>query len=998
MSTRSRRAPARSTDLTLLLTDVESSTLLWERSPAHMENAIDRLDKTLRRVVAAHSGKLVKSKGEGDSAFAVFEDPIGAVNAALDLQKVLCAEEWATELPLRIRMGINVGPVLRRSNDYFGEPVHRAARLRAAAHGGQILLSEELGRRVRPNLPTNISLRDLGLRRLKDLKRPERIYQLVHPDLNQTFPPITTLDPRSQNLPVQPTEFVGRQREIETIKRLLRGQTRLLTLTGPGGVGKTRVALQAAADLIDDFDNGIWVAMLAEVQDASLIPNAVASALRVKETPGATATQALIAHLAATPMLLVLDNFEHVLEAAPFVGELLSTCPDLKVLVTSRSWLNLRAEHHLEIGPLPVPEDPDQLSSEDVEAYDALALFSRRVAAVNPSFQPSRRDIVLMARVCARLEGLPLALELAAAQMRTRGLDQMLDELENRLKVLVEGPVDLPPRHQALRAAIGWSYDLLTDQQRRLMNRLGVFAGSFDAERAESLTGATRADLKPLIQHHLVTAEEDERCRFLETVRDFALEKLADSGEEEPLRRRHFEVFLEASQKLGEGIGGPNAGLSISTFLMWLPDLRAALDWAAANDRARGVQMAINLYPLWVPAGLNSEGRRSLNEYLPDAPSLDPPTQVTLHHAIGWMGLVSADTSTAKSHLEKAIQLEDQALPGMRSALRAGLGTTLTMMGDIPGAKRVLEEALTLPDEEHLPRTLANIHNGLGIIASMSANYEEARGHWEEARKKLAEIGDLASLSSLLVNLAGLAFNQGDLQGSHDIYVESAEVARKLGSVATLSKSLNGLGQTAIEREDFDEADAILSEAVDLRRETEDPQGLAFSLMNLAKVKWRKSRTDEAVRMSDEAMEVARKVGNPQLTASLLLIASEIRMETGTPDEAARLLVESLGVLNAIGDLRGVAVGLEVLAGCIAKKSPRREALVLLGAADELREKAGGRRMPADERFVERLAGEVAGAISGEDSNVAREQGRSMDGAAAVELALNEAKAFDSVN
>lgn len=993
MPASSKGADPRHAELTLLLTDVESSTSLWERWSTEMAEATDQMDAHLHRIVASHSGTLVKSKGEGDSSFAIFENPLNAVLAAGDFQKVLSTEDWATRLSLRVRMGINVGPVLLRSNDYFGPTVNRTARLRGAAHGGQVLLSEELGRRIQDELPQGFSLRDLGLRRLKDLTRPERIYQLVHPELIQSFPPIAALDARAHNLPIQPTEFVGRKKELESIKELLRGRARLLTLTGPPGVGKTRLATQSSADLIDEFEHGVWLVMLAEIQDHSLVPNAIAAAMGIKELPGGSATEALIASLQSQSVLLVLDNFEHLLGAASFVAELLAACPDVKILVTSRSWLNLRAEHHLEVGSLPVPEDPGRLKLEDLGQYDALVLFEQRVASIIPNFRPSDLDVALMARVCARLQGIPLALELAASQMRTRGLDQMLKELDNRLEFLVEGPVDLPARHRALRAAIGWSYDLLAEDDRRLLNHLGVFAGSFDAERVEALAGASRSELDPLIQHHLLATEE-ERCRLLETVREFALEKLAAAGEEQTIRSRHFEVFLEFSARLLAMISSPQVAESISIFKTWLPDFRAGLEWATINNRPGGFQMALNLHKLWVPVGLVSEGRRWLGEFSKEIEAMPPSDQVAFHQASGWLALTSSNAMEAKSHLERAIALESHGVPGVRAALRSTLGTALTVMGDIAGSKRVFEEALALKDGPAQSATLAHIHNGLGIIASMSSQYDEARGHWEKTRVYLTEIGDLASLGGVLINLASLAFNQGDLEAAGSVYGEAAEVARKIGSLPILSKALNGLGQTATERGDIDSAEELLTEAVQLRRQIEDRQGLGFSLMNLAKVHWRKGRGPEAVQTSDEAMDVAREIGNPHLISSLLLVAGEIRMESGDPAMAARLLVESLQALNSLNDRRGLAVAIELVAGCISQVSPSRNVMVLVGAADSMREEVEAARTKPDLDLITELEARVAKLLSDNEVTAAREEGRSMPTSSAIELALTEAEAI----
>ncbi|MBV9279632.1 MAG: adenylate/guanylate cyclase domain-containing protein, partial [Chloroflexi bacterium] len=534
--------PLPSGTVTFLFTDVEGSTRRWEQHPTAMDRAIARHDAILKRSIEEHRGAVFKTVG--DAFCASFSTAPQALRAALSAQRALAAEAWDDECAIRVRMAVHTGAAVERDGDYFGPPVNRVARLLSAGHGGQILLSGAAQELVRDVLPPRVDLRDLGEHRLKDLARPERIFQAVAPDLGSDFPPLKVLDRRPHNLPVQPTPLIGRQREVRAVCDLLRQDgVRLVTLTGPGGTGKTRLALQVAAELLDELPDGAYVVSLASIADPDLVLPAVAATLGLAEA-GEGLVDTLTASLRDMRLLLVLDNVEHLMPAAPAVGEILAACPDLKVLATSREALRLAAEREFPVPPLAVPEPKRLPSLEALSQYDAVALFIQRARGVKPDFTVTNETAPAVAEICHRLDGLPLAIELAATRIRLFPPPALLGRLDRRLKILTGGARDLPARQQTLRGAIDWSYSLLDAGEQALFARLAVFAGGCTVEAAEAVCAADGPEtdilegVSSLVEKSLLKAGEDvsgghaePRFAMLETIREYAAERLERSGQ-----------------------------------------------------------------------------------------------------------------------------------------------------------------------------------------------------------------------------------------------------------------------------------------------------------------------------------------------------------------------------------------------------------------------------------------------------------------------------------
>ncbi len=608
--------------LTFLFTDIEGSTRLWERFPQPMRRALERHDSILRTAVTAAGGRVIKTTGDG--LMAVFGSAAEAVSACLAAQRALVDESWPETGVLRVRMGLHSGEAQQRGDDYFGPAVIRGARIMAVGHGGQVLLSGASAALVVDQLPDGAALVNLGAHRLKDLGRPEELFQLVHPSIPRDFPPLATLDRRPNNLPTLASTFIGRDNEVREIRaRIEHESVRLVTLTGPGGTGKTRLALRVAADEIDRFDDGVFFIDLSATRDTRAVLASIARTIGLTETADQSPLVELERQLHDHRVLLVLDNFEQVVEAAPTVAELLSACPRLKLLVTSREALHVGGEHLYAVPPLSLPQvGHDPPTAAELAAYEAVQLFVERAQAVRPDFQLSDQNAAAIADICLRVDGLPLAIELATARINLFSPGELRERLGSRLSLLRAGSRDLPSRQQTLRATIEWSYQLLEPGERRLFELLSVFpvagleAVEAVAEELDWLTetgGDTLDGLASLLDKSLIHKIDPEdaasRLTMLETIREYATERLDDVPEfAAAAREAHAAYFADFAKRQWQDLTGQPREAALAAMTADIDNLRLAWrHWVAKGDRLQLNKLVDSLWLLYDARGWYQE-------------------------------------------------------------------------------------------------------------------------------------------------------------------------------------------------------------------------------------------------------------------------------------------------------------------------------------------------------------------------------------------------------
>lgn len=770
--------------VTFLFSDVEGSTRLLERHGAAMGAALARHHALFEETVERHGGAIFETVG--DAVYAAFATAPAGAAAALDAHRALATEEWGPVGRIAVRIALHSGTVELRGKHYFGPVLFRAARLQALGYGEQTLLSAATARLAADALPLGASLRDLGTHRLRDLGEPEHVYQLVHADLRADFPPPKSLDARPHNLPIQLSSFIGREAELAEIGQILRAH-RLVTLLGPGGIGKTRLALQVGAEVLDAYPDGVFFVDLAPVRDPELLPGIIAATVGLRQEPGQPIGTTLREHLAGKSMLLVLDNLEQLLPpAAQTVADLLSGAGDLRILATSRAPLGIRGERVYAVSSL-ASGDPRRPNDEPPAA---VALFVERARDIRPDVVVDEQTGPLIAGICTRLDGMPLAIELAAARLRLFGLQDLSERLEQRLPLLTGGARDLAERHRTLRAAIAWSEELLSEAERRLFARLGVFVGGWTLEAAEvvcaeRLEGDVLEGLGRLVDHSLVRAAEgiagQSRFSMLETVREYAAERLEAGGEAKTMHDAHAEYFVSLAERARAEIDGPNQQLWYRRLDQDVENLRAALKTA---DRGGSGELVLRygaaLYPHWASRGLLQDWRSWADRARGRLEGAAPPLiEANPLHAIAFLLVVDGDLTTAETMYRQAAMARRDAgdLRGAANSLN-NLGTIHLDRGDFTVAEKVFRECLELQPGAAAPTV------NLGECALELGQHAEALQLFTEALRIFREAGDEESEVYALGSLGRLALAQSDFDRSRQLIAEARQLAEQHGDIA----------------------------------------------------------------------------------------------------------------------------------------------------------------------------------------------------------------------
>ncbi len=807
---------------TLLFTDIEGSTRLWEQEGERMSLALAAHDLLSRAAVEGNRGAIVKMTGDG--MYAAFDDPLDAINATVMLEQSLADPAATNGIPFRVRYGLHLGVVERRDDDLFGSPVNRAARIMKAAHGSQVLLSQAVVDQISEELAAPISLRDLGGIRLRDVGA-EHVYQLVHPALRSDFPALRALEATPNNLPLQVTSFIGRERELGEIKHHI-ARTRLLTLLGMGGLGKTRLSLQIASDALEEYPDGVWFVDLAPIKDPSLVANAAAQVVGVREEPGKPLAQTLCEHIKDHKLLFVVDNCEHLVAAcASLATALLQGAPGVRIIATSREALRINGEQTYHVLPLAVPD-----RNAGVEALlrsEAVQLFTERAKAQKPNFELTDRDARAMAEICARLDGIPLALELAAARMRSLSIGEINTRLHDRFKLLTGGSRVALERQQTLRALVSWSYDLLQEREQMLLDRLSVFAGGFDLEAAEAVCGTEPLDpddvidlLSSLVEKSLVMHDHGEsasryglletirefarehltrRYDMLGTVRDFAKERLVDRDDVAATAGRHCNYYLDVAKTAREKLLGLEQAQWIGRLEIELDNLRTAIALALAGgvEPVIAVKFEVALMRFRILRGYSSEARNNVRKSLTLAGIVEP--------------------NAARAH-----------------ALYVG-GVLATNQSDHVEAAKMLLECLEIRRGLEAPRESAATLSTLATLYLQQDDIARARECEEEAIEIFRELGDQVGEAIGLQTLGEISIRQTDYSGAQDLFEQCLVISQSARHQELESECERSLGDLALIAGNLPAAHARFARSLKVCKDAEDKRGAAIALWRLGK-------------------------------------------------------------------------------------------------------------------------------------------------------------------
>ena len=1012
--------------VTFLFTDIERSTRLWEQHPQAMQVALARHDTLVRGVIEQHGGRVFKTLG--DAFCAAFTPAAEGLAAALGIQRAIAAEAWDADVAIRVRIALHTGSAELRGGDYFGPALNRCARLLGVAHGGQTLISRVTSDLLPESLPDEIELKDLATHRLRDLSEPEHVYQLVHPALPSEFPPLASLDSLPNNLPLRPNRFVGRIEDVAAVKRLLE-RTKLLTLTGAGGSGKTRLALHLAADQVAGYPDGVWLIELAALDDPALVPRTVAAALGLREATGLSLTDTLIEYLRAKQVLLILDNCEHVVESAAHLAQsILRVCPGLRILATSREALGIAGEVLYLVPPLSVPasglsgssgpkgsapkgtgpkgsgpkgHDPAEYVR-DLLCSESVQLFVERATEMAPDFALTPANAPAVAEICRCLDGIALAIELAAARVRVLSPEQIAARLTDNLRLLTGGRRAPLPRQQTMRAAIDWSYVLLSEAERALLGRLAVFAGGWTLEMAEAVGAGGEIEswdvldlLDKLVDKSLVAADaggDARRFRMFEMIRQYAMEKLAVSGVEAAVRHAHLDWCLEFALHAKSMLQGSAQTEWLARLEAERDNLRAALSWsAAAGAEVKGMQLAAALQTYWYLAGYMSEGRSYLHRLLSagEGESADLGVRASALQTQGVLAYYQGDYATARRSWEESLALRrtqgdriavDQLLNNLASVLRA--------LGDYAAAREYFEQSLEIKRERGDRAGIGLMLFNLALLACDQGHLAEAHRLLDDCLKIQRELGDPHVIAASRCAQAGVMLLQCDFDGARHAAEQSLRYFRDAGTDYLTAEALEALAKVACETGDHAGARTLAEECLAIRRELGDTQGVADALTCLALVHMRSGDDDLAEPALREALALARDVAFKRGLATVLQNCGRLYERRADYASASASFLEALEIGRDLGSAWIEICTIELMVGLAVARGDAECALRLAGAAAALRREIEAPRPPiAEAEFV----GHAAAAREHLDPTIAAEAwswGAGLGIDAAIEFAL----------
>lgn len=940
--------------VTFVFTDIEGSTQLLQQAPEEFPALLERHHRLIREGFSVHGGHEVDNSGDG--FFYVFEKPEQAVLAAACAQRALNTHPWEPDRIVRVRMGVHTGVAQLSENTYIGLDVHKAARIMAAAYGGQVLLSQTVVSFLGDQPPTGITVFALGEFMLKDLQQPEVLYQLVLEGAFSVLPQPRQVSVRKTNLQSRPTPLLGREQEIkEILVQMRRPDLRLMTLVGPGGIGKSSLAIESAHALLDDFSDGVYVVFLAPVMDAQFVPSAIAQVLGSFLHTGMPVTDQLKDFISDKRLLLILDNFEHLVQASPALVGMLEGCPNLKILVTSRSVLKLQWEWEHPVPPLPLSRMMSKKNQDTGLLSPSVELFVQRARAIDPHFSPSEKELAVVAEICDRLDGLPLAIELAAARIKVMSPKTILSRLCKRLDLLRSGRNDLPERHQTLRHAMGWSYDLLQKEEQTLFKRLGVYAGGFSLETAEAayeqLAGTENEGLEvitSLRDQSLIriadTKAQETRYMMLETIREYAMERLDHEGELEQARKSHAAWFLAQAEVAAAHFNGPESRFWLDTVEADLDNYRAALKWTEeTGDAAVGLGLCNALWRFWVIRAFLQEGIAQLTSQLANTAAKNLTTErAKALNALGTLLHELSDYRGAHNMLTEAVDLlrHSQDKTALANALN-NLGWVAGQIGNLDEGETFSREAYALHESLGNKRGMGVSMNNLGFVCFSKSDYDQMLIYYRRHYALMEEIGDRRSMAYSLLCQTWGEQDSGNIRSAQPNIDRATQMIKEVDDRQLINWANTMQALLFFHTRKFEDAKQYLLDSVEQATLLQNRLIVSLELVLLGASEMKLGNLRQAKTYLNEALGYASVRGSRILEGMATRHLAECNLVEGNLNESLRYIAQSYRARKQIHNTIGIADCGELLARVFFQLSVYHQAVEILASATQVREEMG---------------------------------------------------------
>lgn len=955
--------------VTFLFTDIEGSTKLSQEFPDTYSEAMDKHNSILTNAIESNNGFIFKIAGDSFCcAFAIAED---AVKAAVMAQKDFAFEtagQAVSDAVIKVRIGIHTGNAEWTGTDYIGYvALARVNRIMSAACGEQIIISNnthelviEKFTGVGKDSDTKITFRDLGERRLKDLIQALNLYQVVAPDLREDFPPLKTLDARPNNLPAQLTSFIGREKEMKDIKlHLLKSS--LLTLLGPGGTGKTRLALQAGAEMIDDFENGVWLVELAAITEPSFVAGEIASVFNLKSAGSKEIIEILRNYLREKELLLILDNCEHLIhECASITDQLLHTCKKLKILTSSREPLQISGEIVYSVPSLSMPNTKVSLTAKALTQYESVQLFVDRATSVKSDFKVTNENAPALAQLCYDLDGIPLAIELASARINVLPVEKILERLKDMFNLLTRGNRTLLPRQQTLRALIDWSYDLLSEKEKILLQRVSIFTGGWTLEAAEAICSDEPLEeleildlISNLINKSLVKmyeSENESRYIMLETIRKYGEEKLSASKEKLNIQNKSFEFFYKFIEGSDTKLSGSEQRVWIRQINTEYENIRESLRWALENVPESALKMSIELGKFWELQSHFKEALETLGKCLENSLKVDPLSKAK---GIFWKGFFSVQQAKYK----EANECLNQSI-GMFRELNYKEGEAMALIS-------------------------------LATIAVFEVDYEKINLYSDQSLVLSGEINNRSYIARNLQNIAIGLMQQGKHDEARKKFEESIAIYRELNDPVQLAKIIGNIGALEYLMTNYDKARIVLEESLLIRHELGDKQGISIALVNIGAVAYMQKDYDNARRILEQSLVILKELGDRRIYVTPLSTLGTVAYETGDIPLAVKYLNESLIISHEVGDKYTMAKCFEGFADILIQLKKFESACKLTSKYFSLLESTQKNVIEGETIRVETMRASIKENLSDEEFEKLWSEGKTMTNEEGIEFVKN---------